>query len=123
MATRPFLVTLALVAGSALVSAGCGTHHPLEPEEPMEQPALAALQTEDLVALRTHESACWGQATQVFARMGAMGEHSSQFPTPRLGLRNLARELYADGILPDDSMQALGAFVADALGLSIEACK
>jgi hypothetical protein len=67
-------------------------------------------------------NACWGQATRAFAEMGAMGEHASQFPTPRLGLRNLARALAAEGVIPDDSMQALGAFVADALGLSIDAC-
>ena len=66
---------------------------------------------------------CWGQASAVFARMGVMGEHSSQFPTPRLGLRNLARVLYADGVLEEDTMQALGAFVADELGLDIAACQ
>jgi hypothetical protein len=54
--------------------------------------------------------------------MGAMGEHSASFPTPRLGLRSLARVLYDAGVLPDDTMQALGAFVADQLGLSIDAC-
>lgn len=68
------------------------------------------------------DNACWGQATRVFARMGEMGEHSSSFETPRMGLRNLARALYDGGIIPDDSMQALGVFVADALGLSIDAC-
>jgi hypothetical protein len=67
--------------------------------------------------------ACWGQATKVFAQTGAMGEHASQQPTPRLGLRNLARSLYEQGVLPDDSIQALGAFVATELGLSIEACQ
>jgi hypothetical protein len=51
-----------------------------------------------------------------------MGEHSSQQPTPRLGLRNLARALYDAGVLPDDSMQALGVFVANELGLSIDDC-
>ena len=66
--------------------------------------------------------ACWGQASKVFAMSGEMGEHSSTFPTPRLGLRNLARELYDAGILADDSMQSLGQFVADELGLSIDAC-
>jgi hypothetical protein len=66
---------------------------------------------------------CWGQATKVFAQMGEMGEHSSQFPTPRLGLRNLARALYDQGVIEDDSMQALGAFVAMELGLDISACR
>jgi len=54
--------------------------------------------------------------------MGELGEHASQQPTPRAGLRNLARLLADDGIIPDDSMQALGAFVLDVLGLSIDAC-
>jgi hypothetical protein len=65
---------------------------------------------------------CWGQASAVFAQMGVMGEHSSSFDTPRLGLRNLARALYDAGLIPDDSMQSLGTFVADALGLDIAAC-
>lgn len=71
---------------------------------------------------KANDRACWGQATAVFAQMGAMGEHASQQPTPREGLRNLARALYETGVLPDDSMEALGAFVAAELGLSIEAC-
>jgi hypothetical protein len=66
--------------------------------------------------------ACWGQATKVFAQMGEMGEHASQQPTPRLGLGNLAGALYDAGVIADDSIQALGAFVADELGLSIDAC-
>ena len=68
------------------------------------------------------QQACWGQATKVFAQTGAMGEHSSQQPSPRLGLRNLARALYDAGIIPDDSMYSLGVFVSSELGLSIEAC-
>lgn len=68
------------------------------------------------------DQACWGQATRVFALTGEMGEHASDQPTPRLGLRNLARALFEDGVIPDDSMQALGAFVASELGLSIDAC-
>ena len=66
--------------------------------------------------------ACWGQATAVFARTGVMGEHASQQPTPRLGLRNLARALADQGMIADDSLQALGQFVASALGLRIDAC-
>lgn len=68
------------------------------------------------------QQACWGQATKVFAQTGIMGQHSSEQPTPRLGLRNLARALYDAGILPDDSMESLGVFVSQDLGLSIEAC-
>jgi hypothetical protein len=68
-------------------------------------------------------NACWGQATKVFAQMGAMGEHSSSFESPRLGLRNLARVLYEQGVLETDTMQALGSFVAAELGLEIDACR
>ena len=68
-------------------------------------------------------NACWGQAAAVFAQLGEMGEHSSSFSgEPREGLANLARELYDDGALSDDTLQALGAFVAAAYGLSISAC-
>jgi predicted Zn-dependent protease len=68
------------------------------------------------------DNACWGQATSVFAQMGMMGQHASEQETPRLGLRNLARALYDAGAIPDDTMQALGAFVATEQGLSIDAC-
>jgi len=67
-------------------------------------------------------AACWGQASAVFAQMGLLGEHSSQQANPRLGLRNLARVLADLGVIPDDSMASLGAFVAAELGLDIEAC-
>lgn len=66
--------------------------------------------------------ACWGQASKVFAETGEMGAHSSDQATPRLGLRNLARSLEEGGVIADDSMAALGAFVAAELGLSIDAC-
>lgn len=68
------------------------------------------------------QQACWGQATKVFAQTGVMGEHASQQPSPRLGLRNLARALYDAGVIPDDSMYSLGVFVSTELGLSIDAC-
>jgi hypothetical protein len=68
-------------------------------------------------------ASCWGQASATFAREGKMGEHSSSFETPRLGLRNLARALYAADDIPDDSMQALGSFVAEASGYKLEACQ
>ena len=71
---------------------------------------------------KANDRACWGQATAVFAQMGVMGEHASEQPNPRLGLRNLAVALYEAGVLPDDSMEALGTFVAAELGLSIDAC-
>ena len=66
--------------------------------------------------------ACWGQASAVFAQTGVMGEHASQQPTPRLGLRNLARALEGTGVIADDSMAALGLFVVAELGLDVDAC-
>ncbi|TIC80475.1 hypothetical protein E8D34_19010 [Nocardioides sp. GY 10113] len=68
------------------------------------------------------QPSCWGQATKVFAQSGAMGEHSSSQANPRIGLKNLARALADAGIIPDDSMASLGVFVANELGLSIDAC-
>jgi hypothetical protein len=76
-------------------------------------------------AAQAADDSCWGQATKVFAQMGEMGEHARSYENPRLGLRNLARMLYElpDSPLPNDSMAALGAFVAAELGLTIEACQ
>ena len=68
------------------------------------------------------DQACWGQATKVFAATGQLGQHASSEPTPRLGLANLAQALFAQGVIPAPTMQALGAFVAAQLGLSIDAC-
>jgi hypothetical protein len=84
--------------------------------------ALAFAVFGDSAHAAANGKACWGQASAVFAQTGEMGEHSSEQPTPRLGLRNLARALADDGVIPDDSMQALGVFVVTDLGLSIDAC-
>lgn len=106
---RRTLPVLALAL--AAVAAGCA-----DPAGPGS--ALAP----DGASLAAAEQACWGQATKVFAQMGAMGEHSAQQETPRAGLANLARALYELGVIPEPTMQALGVFVATELGLSIEAC-
>lgn len=96
-----------------LVICACSTDEPLSPTDTASRS----------VGMETATSpACWGQVTAVFAAMGEMGEHASQEPTPRLGLRNLARALFEAGIIEDDSMAALGVFVQDELGLSIDAC-
>jgi hypothetical protein len=69
-----------------------------------------------------NDQACWGQATKVFAATGQLGQHASSEPTPRLGLANLARALFDQRVIPAPTLQALGAFVAAQLGLSIDAC-
>jgi hypothetical protein len=53
-----------------------------------------------------------------------MGDHASNQAEPRDGLRNLARALYDDGNGPlaDDTLQALGQYLNDVLGLGIDAC-
>lgn len=116
----PFTATL--IAGMLIATAaGCSDQGIVSPDDTAE---LAAAQVPAQVSLvvQAGDQACWGQATRVFAALGVMGEHASSYETPRLGLRNLARSLYEAGLLADDSMQALGAFVAAAEELSIDAC-
>ena len=83
---------------------------------------LSMLLVSTVVQAAPSDKACWGQASKVFAQTGEMGEHSSQFPTPRVGLANLARALYDQGVIGAPTMQALGAIVAAELGLEIDAC-
>ena len=106
MLSRVTLVSLALATSVAV--AAC-----------TESPT-AAVDAE--VQFSSQTNACWGQATKVFAQMREMGIHSSSQGNPRAGLRNLARLLVEAGVIPDDSMTSLGRFVADELGLTIEAC-
>ncbi|NIP78856.1 MAG: hypothetical protein GWM90_06510 [Gemmatimonadetes bacterium] len=108
MRRLPQLATLVFGVG---ILAACAD--PVQPD-PMLSP--------DAQRLAASEDACWGQATKVFARLGEMGEHASQQPTPRVGLANLARALYEAGVIDEPTMQALGAFVAAELGLDIDAC-
>jgi hypothetical protein len=125
---RPYSHPIAVLALVLLVAAaGCSADAPTAPDldappEASVAVSLSLVGSNTTAASKASPRSCWGQATQVFARMGEMGEHSSGFPTPRLGLRNLARALYEQGVLEDDSLQALGAFVARELGLEIDAC-
>jgi len=109
---------MAVLAALALVPIACTQGTPMSPSST----AFGSPSQAQSMRTAASTSACWGQATSVFAAMGEMGTHSSQQSNPRLGLRNLARALYDDGVIPDDSMEALGAFVASELGLSIDAC-
>jgi hypothetical protein len=110
----------------SLLLVACVSDQPLSPSPSPQQLAAFSVAAQGggkpPATPGPNENACWGQASAVFAQMGEMGEHASSFDTPRLGLRNLARDLYARGIIPDDTMQALGAFVATELKLSIDAC-
>ena len=101
------LHTAAFLAAAVIATTACAGDQPLAAPDD---------------ALLAANASCWGQATKVFAQMGEMGQHAAAQSNPRVGLRNLARALYEAGVIPDDSMAALGAFVASALGLSIDAC-
>lgn len=52
---------------------------------------------------------CWGAAASNLAQSstGAMGQHASSFPTPRLGIGNVA-ELFTGTHQPGDLAAALG---------------
>ena len=102
-----------IVAALALAALGSGVA--------VAVPAASAA-TLTSASAAPNPQACWGQATKVFAATGELGQHASSEPTPREGLANLAQSLYDQGVIPAPTMQALGAFVAEQLGLSIDAC-
>ena len=107
---RPTRYLLALVAIVAI--AACS-----------EAVAPEAIESPTAELSTSQDKACWGQASRVFAMARKMGVHSSSFAgEPRVGLANLARLLFEDGVLSEGTMQALGDFVATAEGYSIEAC-
>jgi hypothetical protein len=115
---------LGLALALCFATAGCSVDAPTAPAAPdgADVAAVAAPTGEAMFAVGPSSQACWGQASKVFAQTGTLGEHSRDQTNPRAGLRNLARQLYMLGVIPDDTMQALGAFVASALGLDIDAC-
>lgn len=84
--------------------------------------AVAGLLLVATPAAASAAPSCWGQATKAFASTGTMGQHASDQEEPRLGLRNVARALADAGVLADDSLESLGAFLASASGLDVEAC-
>ena len=121
------VVTVALA--SALLASACSGVSPASPTAIPSASALSASPNSDgrvaagpMMQVSRNSHACWGEATQVFAQMGEMGEHASQQTNPRLGLRNVARALFEQGVLADDSLQALGVFLSSALGLTIDSC-
>ena len=49
---------------------------------------------------------CFGRSAAIMGQAGIMGEHASSFPTPRLGIGNLARLLGGD--VPGDIPALVG---------------
>jgi len=119
--------SLPLIVFAVLSAIGCnqapGSSSPTSPSAVASALAIAASDARSIGQGARNEQACWGEATEALARLGEMGYHASHQDTPRLGLRNVARLLYDLGVLPDDSLQALAAFLSSALGLSIDSCR
>ena len=109
-----------VICAVGVLTVGCAQESGFSPTSPSVAASVGGSET---AALGTRsDRACWGEATQALAGLGEMGYHASQQPTPRLGLRNVARLLNDLGLLPDDSLQSLGAFLSSALGLNIDSC-
>jgi hypothetical protein len=115
-------VLSAMAAGCAQGSTTLGPTSPSALVSPAGGLSPASADSAPLARTTRADSACWGEASAALARLGEMGYHASHQDTPRLGLRNVARLLYSLGTLPDDSLQALGAFLSSALGMSIDSC-
>jgi hypothetical protein len=71
-------------------------------------PGAAMAQPDDSVPAN-----CWGVVTSQFARADrGIGEHSSNQTNPRLGLGNVAKALYDQGLISDPHVSDLGALLA-----------
>ena len=56
---------------------------------------------------------CWGVVSSQLAHVeGGIGEHASSQATPRLGLGNVARLFYDQGLIASPTLSALGSFLA-----------
>ncbi len=119
MPTFRVAVSMPIMVAALLSTAAC-TRDAVAPDR--TRPVASRVAALDQAESSASDKACWGQATRAFAQLGELGEHASHQSNPRLGLRNVARALYEAGVLADDSIQALGAFLASASGLSIDAC-
>ena len=71
-----------------------------------------------------YSDACFGLVASVYGQLGIQGEHASSFAgDDRVGLYNLAGQLYDLGFLNEPTITGLGVFLHDALGLDIDACQ
>lgn len=56
---------------------------------------------------------CWGVVSAQFAHVeGGLGDHTSSQSNPRLGLGNVARLFYEQGLINEPTLSALGSFLA-----------
>ena len=58
-------------------------------------------------------SNCWGVVSAQLAQVeGGLGDHTSSQSNPRLGLGNVARLFYDQGLISEPTLSALGSFLA-----------
>lgn len=58
-------------------------------------------------------SNCWGVVSSQLAQVeGGIGDHTSSQSNPRLGLGNVARLFYDQGLISSPTVSALGSFLA-----------
>ena len=56
---------------------------------------------------------CWGVVSAQLAHVeGGLGDHASSQSSPRLGLGNVARLFYEQGLIDAPTLSALGSFLA-----------
>jgi hypothetical protein len=61
------------------------------------------------------DSNCWGVVSAQLAQVeGGLGDHTSSQSNPRLGLGNVARIFYEQGLIGEPTLSALGSFLASA---------
>ena len=76
-------------------------------------PALAIPSAASAVPDDTVPTNCWGVVTSQFARADrGIGDHSSNQTNPRLGLGNVAKALFDQGLITDPHVSDLGALLA-----------
>ena len=62
---------------------------------------------------QTSTSNCWGVVSAQLAHVeGGLGDHTSSQSNPRLGLGNVARLFYQQGLISEPTLSALGSFLA-----------
>lgn len=76
-------------------------------------PATAASSSNTVQGQSASSMNCWGVVSSQLAHVeGGIGDHASSQETPRLGLGNVARLFYEQGLIDSPTLSALGSFLA-----------
>jgi uncharacterized membrane protein len=74
-------------------------------------PAIAAPASQ--APAKNNVENCWGVVSAQLAQIeGGLGDHTSSQSNPRLGLGNVARLFYEQGLIDEPTLSALGSFLA-----------